>query len=779
MFRELIYLMSFVLVLALTGTASAGQWEIPVPDAGFDDHVLNNVGDWIYVSDAAYTGAWKSAGGDAWIDYGYYAGDIDLPALSGNNKLYPYESNPDYVYQILDETFIEGATYTLSVWLGIAWSGYDDNWSLYFTGEDHATNLSEISGNALVGSWEQVSLVYTATAADAGNKIGIKMTGAIYVTFDDVTLSYAGAELPVTITVPNAGFEDPVLAEDDWTWLDVPGWTWVGGEGPGVWHVTSTDFDPVVAPEGQNVLYTENAVGDAGGVAQVLTETFAANTDYTLTAEVGNSNYYYFAGYGVQLLAGGIVIAEDNDTLWPDYMNWATSTVQYTYDSADSALVGQPLEIRLLNLGLDKDNPPDNTVGVEFDNVTLSYEAGAETGVTIAVEEGGDIASANEMAKAGDTIEIAAGTYVLTSQIEIKDGVTYKGAGLGLPAIDGNDVTRAFAAWGDRGATNGQVDANGIGVPNLTGPIGWVLDGLTIQNCVSDAVNRQDILSAARDLLNNYTGSPYTLATAQAENGGVTDNPEWFDILSGAADDDLTDVELQAYLDANPVGSEGHLIVNDDKSDDGGAIRISNGASGTIQNCEFIACHAEDDGGAIMADADYSSNVWMNCTFIGNYTGDDGAAVRHSPDRAELTITNCAFIGNGKDADGTVVGDDGVWQCKDDDAGPITFENCLFADNACNDDRLIELKAAFALLNCTFINNVAGDKALIAVRGRAWDSTGDGVDDITTDDSIISNCLFINNTMLSDSDVIGDNRDEALVHESIPVLTKNLLSITL
>jgi len=57
------------------------------------------------------------------------------------------------------------------------------------------------------------------------------------------------------IPVPNAGFEDPVLAEDDWTWLDVPGWTWVGGEGPGIWRVTNADFDPVVAPEGQNVLY--------------------------------------------------------------------------------------------------------------------------------------------------------------------------------------------------------------------------------------------------------------------------------------------------------------------------------------------------------------------------------------------------------------------------------------------------------------------------------------------------------------------------------------------
>ena len=184
----------------------------------------------------------------------------------------------------------------------------------------------------------------------------------------------ASAE-PVDIPVTNAGFEDPVLAADDWTWIDVPGWTSVGGEAPGVWHVTSADFDPVVAPEGQNVLYTENAVGDGAGVAQVLSETFAADTNYTLTAEVGNSNYYYFAGYSVQLLAGGVVIAEDNDTLWPEYSKWATSTVVYTYDPADAALVGQPLEIRLLTLALDKDSPPaDEVVGVEFDNIRL--EAG-------------------------------------------------------------------------------------------------------------------------------------------------------------------------------------------------------------------------------------------------------------------------------------------------------------------------------------------------------------------------------------------------------------------
>jgi hypothetical protein len=181
------------------------------------------------------------------------------------------------------------------------------------------------------------------------------------------------AGLANAVEINNSGFEEPKLSPDDWTWLWVPGWTWVGGEGPGVWHVTAADFDQPIAPEGKNVLYTENAVGDAGGVAQVLTETFAADIDYTLTVEVGNSNFYYFAGYSVQLLAGGVVIADDNDTVWPDYYKWATSTVEYTYNPADAALVGQPLEIRLLNLALDKDNPPaGSVVGVEFDKVTLT-----------------------------------------------------------------------------------------------------------------------------------------------------------------------------------------------------------------------------------------------------------------------------------------------------------------------------------------------------------------------------------------------------------------------
>ncbi|MHC4519587.1 MAG: hypothetical protein ACYTAS_13440, partial [Planctomycetota bacterium] len=189
--------------------SSAMAVDIVVPDAGFDDHALNNVGDYIYVGDSSYTGAWRSdyGSGGAFIDYRYWLGDGDLPARSGDFKAYPSDGEVpsfDHIYQILDETFIEGATYTLSVWVGNAWpeQGYADGWGLYFTGEDYRNNLTEAHGLALSGDWEQISLVYTATAADAGKRIGIKMSGEegeSYIAFEDVTLSY---ELPTIAKNP-------------------------------------------------------------------------------------------------------------------------------------------------------------------------------------------------------------------------------------------------------------------------------------------------------------------------------------------------------------------------------------------------------------------------------------------------------------------------------------------------------------------------------------------------------------------------------------------------
>ena len=427
--------------------------------------------------------------------------------------------------------------------------------------------------------------------------------------------------------------------------------------------------------------------------------------------------------------------------------------------------------------------------------------------MTITVEEGGDIAAANELANTGDTIEIVAGTYVLASQIIIKDGVTYRGAGQGLTIIDGNDVTRAFAAFGDRGATNGQVDAEGIGVPNNTGPKGWVLEGMTIQNCVADSIDRQDILSSARDLLNNYTGTPYTLVAAQEENVGIAENPDAFELLSGGADDDLTDVELQAYFDNNPVGSDGHLVLDDDKNRDGGAISVENGAVGTIQNCDFLNNYTPadgDDGGAINIDG--RSTITINdCLFNGNYAcspdsvsidGADGDAGHIKAQGNNLTngfvnigttliINRCVFLnGNAEDdagaiqanAQGIVIRIDSCWfegntawdngtvlQFPNEDQNEATVTNCVFVNNITkadnSPDRMIETRRNSKFINCTFVGNNQNDQDLIYNNANDADGDNDGVDDEMADVTQVVNCIFVNNVVGGGDDVLGSRND--------------------
>jgi hypothetical protein len=61
------------------------------------------------------------------------------------------------------------------------------------------------------------------------------------------------------------------------------------------------------------------------------------------------------------------VLAQDNNTTSPGEGLFVTSTVNYTYSPAHSALVGQPLEIRLLSKGLGGDE-------MEFDDVKLTLD---------------------------------------------------------------------------------------------------------------------------------------------------------------------------------------------------------------------------------------------------------------------------------------------------------------------------------------------------------------------------------------------------------------------
>ncbi len=168
-----------------------------------------------------------------------------------------------------------------------------------------------------------------------------------------------------------------------------------------------------VPPDGTQVGYvylSQDFGAGAVGFEQTLSSTLMANSRYDLSVAVGNlqtalsprSNNFFdyegFPGYGLQLLAGGEVIAEDLNSVpiaEGEFEEVSLSLlVGDTLSVSGPDLIGQALGIRLLNLNADlsaafppqfapvgsNQNPDgqssDVPVGwnseVDFDNVQLS-----------------------------------------------------------------------------------------------------------------------------------------------------------------------------------------------------------------------------------------------------------------------------------------------------------------------------------------------------------------------------------------------------------------------
>ena len=226
----------------------------------------------------------------------------------------------------------------------------------------------------------------------------------------------------ITLAMPvvvNGGFED-ISGEADqspFTFGALNGWELydpsVGGitsEGDGPTYYIGTltpelneltadpnDYRnfPDGAFEGERVAIAFNDAGSdvsnngtEYGLEQTLDDSLAANTlqantKYTLTVAIGNIDTGIangqtfelggFPGYRVELLAGGQMIAEDNNTLAgtiPDG-EFRLSTVMFT-TGASHASLGAALGIRLVNLNVIDAAFPDSDLEVDFDDVQLS-----------------------------------------------------------------------------------------------------------------------------------------------------------------------------------------------------------------------------------------------------------------------------------------------------------------------------------------------------------------------------------------------------------------------
>jgi len=182
------------------------------------------------------------------------------------------------------------------------------------------------------------------------------------------------------VTIGNAGFEQPMLVDGSFETAP-PSWTdgyydvtdpcvWVVGDAEaGVYNPTADAGYGGVAPEGDNVMFATCATGLDRGMNQVLSAKLEADTQYDLSALVGNPfgfNEDTTTGdYRIELLAGGVVLASDTGPSPADDTTWTTASL--TYDSGQSpAQLGEALEIRLLAVDFT-----DNK-GVDFDDVKLT-----------------------------------------------------------------------------------------------------------------------------------------------------------------------------------------------------------------------------------------------------------------------------------------------------------------------------------------------------------------------------------------------------------------------
>lgn len=268
---------------------------------------------------------------------------------------------------------------------------------------------------------------------------------------------------------------------------------------------------------------------------------------------------------------------------------------------------------------------------------------------TITVEAGGDIAAANATAVAGDVIDIATGTYAITAAIEIKDGVTYQGAGSAQTIIDCNGVTRAFFGWGNR-AQNDDLPYSETGYPaNTSGPKGWVIQGLSIINGAADEVGKSVRRVGDPAIDPPLTANEISDADKSTDGGAI--------FLENYAEGTLVDVAfdncnaLATGIDAtDPNLSTTYL-------GSGGAVRMDS-ATANIIDCSFTNNNASDDGGAVSASNPDLENWDLsieNSTFTNNRCRDDGGAIAAT--RRNVSVINCVGDGNKTGLDPAVMAD--------------------------------------------------------------------------------------------------------------------------
>lgn len=212
--KKLLFVVLVIMMLGITSAVFAGTTAIDIVNGDFETPVLAaDGGGALLVSPwSANVGPWAP------IQRFWWTANMNSPdAPNGYNIVVMDSGNssPVNIAQTTTATMTEGNTYTLSAYLGkptYSTTGPVRNYWMSLIGDGSALatiSNSDATGPELVNrEWVFASLTYTATAADAGKTLGLKIeawdmlsnTGPVYV--DAVSLTETTPEEPV---VPEPG----------------------------------------------------------------------------------------------------------------------------------------------------------------------------------------------------------------------------------------------------------------------------------------------------------------------------------------------------------------------------------------------------------------------------------------------------------------------------------------------------------------------------------------------------------------------------------------------